>query len=94
MENQLIGDQIFRGGRSLDSLAAPGRGRREFPLRALMICFTAWLIATEVLIFDHAKFNARAELLDEAARALRGRQLIVPGECPLNPSSKAKTQRL
>ena len=41
--------------------------RRPFPLRTLMVCFTAWLIATEVLIFDQIKFDAKVELLEQAA---------------------------
>ena len=38
-------------------------------LRTLMVCFTVWLIATEILIFDQIKFDAKAEL-EQAARAL------------------------
>jgi hypothetical protein len=54
---------------------------RAFPLRTLMVCFTIWLIATEVLVSDQIKFNAKAELLDQATRALRGsQQLMIPGE--------------
>jgi hypothetical protein len=33
-----------------------------FPLRTLMVCFTMWLIATEVLVFNQMNFNAKAEL--------------------------------
>jgi hypothetical protein len=29
-----------------------------------MVCFTIWLIATEVLVFDQLKFDAKAELLN------------------------------
>ena len=53
-----------------------------FPLRTLMVCFTIWLIATEVLVFDQVKFNARTELLEQAARALRGPEVAVPSERP------------
>jgi hypothetical protein len=46
-----------------------------------MVCFTIWLIATQIMIFDQLKFDAKAELLNQAARALRGsQQLMVPGE--------------
>jgi len=94
MENQLMSDQVVTGGGSLHSLVAPVRGRRAFPLRTLIVCFTTWLIATEVLIFDQAKFNAKAELLDEATRALHGPQFTVPSERPPSPSGNAKMERL
>ena len=45
-----------------------------------MVCLTIWLIATEFLVFDQFKFDAKAELLDQAARALRGSQLAAPTE--------------
>ena len=57
---------------------------RLFPVRTLMVCFTIWLIATEVLVFDQLKFNAKAELLNQAARTLRGSQFNVPSERPSN----------
>jgi hypothetical protein len=59
--------------------------RTRVPLRTLMVCFTIWLVATEVLVFDQLKFNAKAELLDQAEPALRGSQLVVPSERPSNP---------
>ena len=66
-----------------------------FPLRTLMVCFTLWLIATEVLVFDQLKFSAKAELLDQAARALRGsQQLIVPSERQSNLPGDAGTEKL
>jgi len=68
--------------------------RRSFPLGTLMVCFTIWLIATEVLIFDQIKFDAKAELLEQAARALRGPQVMVPTERPSNRPSGAKMERL
>jgi hypothetical protein len=67
---------------------------RVFPLRTLMVCSTIWLIATEVLIFDQVKFNAKAELLNQAARALRGSQLTVPSERPSNPPGDAGMEKL
>src|SRR4029453_10539106 len=66
---------------------APGAAisrRNSFPLRTLVVCFTIWLIATEVLIFDQIKFNVRTELLEQATRAIRGPQLSVPTERPSN----------
>jgi hypothetical protein len=75
-----VSNQIIRNTDSLDHSVASVRGRRTFPLRTLIVCFTTWLIATEILIFDQAKFNAKVELLDEATRALREPQVIVPGE--------------
>jgi hypothetical protein len=54
--------------------------RRSLPLRTLMVCFTIWLVATEILVFDQIKFNARAELLEQATRAIHGSQLLPPTE--------------
>jgi hypothetical protein len=68
--------------------------RRSFPLGTLMVCFTAWLIATEVLIFDEVKFNANAALLEQAARALRGQQMLVPTQRPSNLPGNAKMEKL
>jgi hypothetical protein len=65
-----------------------------FPLRTLMACFTIWLIATEILVFDQLKFYAKAELLNEATRALRGSQLTIPGERPSNLSGDAGMEKL
>ena len=62
---------------------------KRFPLRTLMICFTTWLIVTEVLVVDEVKFKASAELIDQAGRAL-----VAPGERPPNPSSAARMERL
>ena len=68
--------------------------RRSFPLRSLMVCFTIWLIATEVLIFDQIKFNVRIELLEQAARATRAPQLLVPTERPSHLPGAAKMEKL
>ena len=76
-----------------DSLSEPGvamAARQAFPLRTLMVCFTVWLIATEVLVFDQIKFDAKAELLEQAARALHTPQVLVPTERP----NGAKMERL
>ncbi len=60
-----------------------------FPLRTLMVCFTIWLIATEVLVFDQVKFNAKTDLLEQAARALHGPEIVVPSERRSNlPSAR------
>ena len=60
-----------------------------------MVCFTIWLIATEALVFDQLKFNAKTELLDQAARALRGsQQLIVPSERQSNLPGDAGMEKL
>ena len=67
---------------------------RLIPLRTLIVCFTIWLIATEVLVSDQVKFNAKAELLDQATRALRGSQLTVPGERLSNLSGDARMEKL
>ncbi|HZR77901.1 MAG TPA: hypothetical protein VFA58_01760 [Chthoniobacterales bacterium] len=39
--------------------------------QTIYICVTAWAIATEYLIVDLVKFNARTEVVEQAARALR-----------------------
>jgi len=72
----------------------PASNRRSLPLRTLMVCFTIWLIATEVLIFDQIKFNIRIELLEQATRAIRGPQLLVPTERPSNLPGDAQMQKL
>jgi hypothetical protein len=68
--------------------------RRSFPLRTLMVCFTIWLIATEIIIFDQIKFNTRIELLEQATRAIRGPQLLVPMERPPNLPGAARMEKL
>lgn len=67
---------------------------RAFPLRTLLVCFTIWLIATEVLVFNQIKFNARVELLDQAARALRGSEFLAPTERPSNLPGSVKMEKL
>ena len=62
---------------------------KRFPLRTLMICFTTWLIVTEVLVVDEVKFKVSAELIDQAGRAL-----VVPSERPSNPPSAASMGKL
>jgi hypothetical protein len=59
-----------------------------------MVCFTVWLIATEVLIFDQIKFNIRIEALQQATRAMRGSQLLVPTERSSNLPGAAKMEKL
>ena len=51
-----------------------------FPFRTIVVCFTIWLTVTEILVFDQLKFDAKAELLNQAAQALHGSQLTVPSE--------------
>ena len=68
--------------------------QRLFPLRTVLICFTIWLIATEILVFDQVKFNAKIELLDQAAHALRGPQVIVPGGRGSNLPGSARMEQL
>jgi len=76
-----------------DDPVVPASSRRLFPLRTLMVCFTIWLIATELLIFDQIKFNVRMELLEQAARSIRGQQLV-PTERPTNLPGTAKMEKL
>jgi hypothetical protein len=65
-----------------------------FPVRTLIVCFTVWLIATQVMVFDQLKFDAKAELLDQAARTLRGSQLMAPSERPSNLPGGVSMERL
>jgi hypothetical protein len=67
---------------------------RTFPLRTLLVCFTVWLIATEALVFDEIKFNARIELLEQAGRTLRAPEVIVPSERSSDLQKGAKMQTL
>jgi len=67
---------------------------RAFPLRTLMVCFTIWLIATEAFIFDQIKFQQRTELLQQAARAFHGPEVIVPNQQSSNLPGTGKMQRL
>jgi hypothetical protein len=92
--NRTFGNRTFGNG---DLPSAPGAAisrRNSFPLRTLMVCFTAWLIATEVLIFDQVKSNANAALLEQAARALRGPEVVIPSERSPNFPSGSKMQNL
>jgi hypothetical protein len=77
-----------------DGTGAAVSNRRLFPFRTLMVCFTIWLIATEVLVFDQIKFNIRIEALEQATRAMHGAQLLVPTERPPNLPSDPKMETL
>jgi hypothetical protein len=79
---------------AFDAPIAAAADRRPFPLRTLIVCFTVWLIATELLIFDQIRFNAKAQLVEQAARTLRGSQLIVPSERTPQLSDPAKMEKL
>jgi len=80
--DRVMSSRILATGDSLSDPGAAMSARRAFPLRTLMVCFTAWLIATEVMIFDQIKFDTKAELLEQAARALRGPHVMVRTETP------------
>ena len=60
---------------------------RTFPLRTFVVCFTIWLIATEVLVFDEIKFKARIELLEQAGRTLSAPEVIVPKRTVIRSSN-------
>ena len=77
-----------------DDTGAAVSNRRLFPFRTLMVCFTIWLIATEVLVFDQIKFNIRIEALEQATRALHGSQLLVPTQRPSDIQGDAKMEKL
>jgi hypothetical protein len=82
----------FQSGPSDTSVAASKR--QSFPLGTVIVCFTVWLVATEVLIFDQIKFSARAELLEQATRAIREPQVLVPEKRPSNLPGDAKMEKL
>ena len=93
-EGCAMSNQIFGSGESNAGVASVVPGRRPFPLRTLIVCFTVWLITTEVLVFDQFKFDVKAELLEQATRALRGPRIMVPSERPSNLPSGAKMEKL
>jgi len=77
-----------------DDSIMTGSSRRPFPVRLLMVCFTIWLIATEVLIFDQIKFNVQVELLEQATRSTRRPQLMLPMQPPSHPAGDAHMEQL
>ena len=83
-----IGDST--SGAASAAIPSPGL----FPLRTLIVCFTIWLIATQALIFDQLKFDARAHLFEQATRPLGVPQAVAPSERPSNLPSGAKVERL
>jgi len=93
-EHRAMSNRILGSGDSPNGSVAAVSGRRRFPLATLMICFTTWLIATEILVFDQMRFNARVELLDQAARALRGPEVIAPTQRALHFPGGGKTDKL
>jgi hypothetical protein len=46
----------------------------KFPLRTFIVCVTTWAVATELMLFDYIKFDAKRELLEQTARLLQQRQ--------------------
>src|SRR5438552_1363145 len=90
--DRAIANRTFGSGES-EPEAAISR-RNSFPLRTLIVCFTFWLVATEVLIIDQIKFNVRIDLLEQATRAIRGPQLLVPTERSSNLPGAAKMEKL
>jgi hypothetical protein len=92
--DRAIANQTFGSGDLPNAPEAAISHRNSFPLRTLVVCFTIWLIATEVLIFDQIKFNVRTELLEQATRAIRVPQLSVPTERPSNLPGAAKMESL
>jgi hypothetical protein len=92
--DRTVANRARESGDSPNAPIAAISRRRSFPLRTLMVCFTAWLIATEVLIFDEVKFNANAALLEQAARALRGPEVVAPSERSPDVPSDARMHNL
>jgi hypothetical protein len=88
-------DRASRAGNSPSGpVAAAVATRQPFPVRTLIVCFTIWLIATQAMIFDQVKFEARAHLLDQATRSLGGPQVVVPSKPLSDLRTGAKVQRL
>jgi hypothetical protein len=88
-------NRVFRVGNSPNgTVAAATASRGPFPVRTLIVCFTIWLIATQAMIFDQVKFDARAHLLEQATRSFGGPQIVVPDERPSNHPTGATVQRL
>ena len=75
------------------TIAASSGSRRPFPVRTLIVCFTIWLIATQIMIFDEVKFEARLHLLEQEARSLGGLHMVLPNE-PTNPPTDANVWTL
>ena len=94
MSINALPEEASEAGDPPNSSVTPIPRRRSFPLATLIICFTTWLIATEVLIFNEIKFNANAQLLEQTARALRGSQIWVPTEPQSNLPGDAKMEKL
>jgi hypothetical protein len=93
-EDCAISGRMVATDDSLSTPVAAVPARRPFPLRTLMVCFTVWLITTEVLILDQVKFNAKTELLKEAAQGLGGPQIVIPTERSSDVPSGARMERL
>ena len=89
-----MSNQILRTDESTGGVASVVSGRRPFPLGTLTVCFTVWLITTEVLVFDQVKFDAKAELVEQATRALRGPQVLVPTGRPSSVPADRSMERL
>src|SRR5215510_91555 len=87
-------NRVFSGNSPSGALAAGVASRGPFPRRTLIVCFTIWLIATQAMIFDQLKFDARAQLLDQVTRSFGGPQVVVPSRQPSHLSNGAQMQRL
>ena len=85
-EDGAMSNQILGSGESTSGVASVVSGRSPFPLRTLIVCFTVWLITTELLVFDQVKFDAKAELLEQVTRARRGPRVTVPAQRPAERS--------
>ena len=88
-------NRVFRVGNSQSRTVAAARAsRRPFPHRTLIVCLTIWLIATQAMIMDKAKFETRVRLLEQSAQLFSPPQAALPKEPSSIPPSKAKVQRL
>jgi hypothetical protein len=89
-----MSNQILGSGESTSGVVSVVSCRRSYPLRTLIVCFTAWLITTEALVFNQVKFDAKAELLEQATRPLRGPQVLIPTERPSSVPADRSMERL
>ena len=77
-----------------EDIGAAVSNRRLFPFRTLLVCLTVWLIATEILIFDQIKFSVRAQLIEQATRAIHESRLLIPTERPSSLPGGTKMEKL
>ena len=51
---------------------------QRVPARTVLICVTVFAMATEAMVFDYLKYNARQAVLEETARSLGKMRSVLP----------------